>query len=172
METINGPHPRVSSKHKRSISVLAVITAIIVFSSGAAMGAVKRSSPKKKPKPSTVVAEFRKKGGRCRKGVCNSTMTVSANGVVAYKGEDKVKGFQLSAKQAATFAALVESTTTDPATLPKFVGTCPTAIDGPERIFVLRRKAGVRTFAECSVQIPESGVFVELEDLWNTLFNE
>jgi hypothetical protein len=173
METFNGPRHRATSKYRRSISVVAgVIAGVVFLSGGGASGAVKRSAPKKAAKSSAVIAEFRKTGGKCRRGICNSVMSVQANGVVSYKGDDKVKGFQLSPKQAATFKALVEATATDPETLPKFTGTCPTAIDGPERIFVLRRKAGVRTFAECSVQIPQSGVFLELEDLWNTLFDE
>jgi hypothetical protein len=131
--------------------------------------AAKRKPASKSVKSRAIVAELHRRGGRCRTGLCEAVLTIRANGSVKYSDGATTAGTILSSKDTSALSKLIEATKDDPTTLPKFTGTCPTAYDGQERVFVLHRKAGVRTFAECSVQIPETGIFLELQRIWDDI---
>ena len=109
---------------------LLIITLALAASSAGAVGAAS--------KPQLLVS-VSASGGRCPTGVCRwgarvTTTTISAEG-------HRSRRLTLSERRALSRAIAQ----LEPASLPPFTGTCPTAYDGQELTYRFRRKSALRS---------------------------
>jgi hypothetical protein len=135
-----------------------------------------KTKPKTEPRPAPVkiLAEVRHSGADCGRRFCEDVLTLRSDGVVTLteNGTRKRAPFKLDLQETKRLTKLIESTNIKPDSLPKFTGTCPNEFDAPETIYTVRSQYGTRVYRGCTVVIPEAGVFLELDELWNIAVDE
>ena len=107
----------------------------------------------------TVVAT----GGMCSTGTCRSVFAIETDGRVHQTEPEASEISQVTAESIDVLQTAIDSTDFEAIRSRPFLGTCPTAFDGQELVYMIATAHGAERIASCDVEVdPQAPLFVAI----------
>jgi len=111
-------------------------------------------------------------GGMCPYGACRTEVIIDLSGSYTWTEGQDGTGFkqlrgkgQIPSKEMQSLLKEIEMTDFEEIKSHKFVGTCPTAFDGPEKTYVFPKTEGEEVIPSCKYAIDKEPVIIYLNRL-------
>ena len=141
---------------RNRVAALTIVVLALAFGSVACTAA-----PVSSPVPSGALLTVETRGGLCPGGPCGMTIVVERDGRVRQAAQPPNDLGVVSADALTALDLAIRTTDFAELRSHPFTGTCPTAYDGQEVIFLFGAPGGMERIASCEVEIdPSAPLFV------------
>jgi hypothetical protein len=121
------------------------------------------------PAPAGPLVTIEATGGMCRTGTCRSVVAIEADGHVHQVEPEAIEISQVTTESIDVLRTAIAVTDFEAIRSRPFLGTCPTAFDGQERVYTITTAHGSERIASCDVEVdPDTPLFTAIHAILGT----